>query len=852
MDSTTALYLVGGIVAVCLATLGLLRYRARKKGRDSGSDTPRAVRAVVALLVLGASTYVTLTAQPNLGLDLRGGAQIVLETQSTDNVEANTESTDRALGVLRRRVDALGVAEPSLTRSGDRRIIVELPGVDDPREASDALGQTAQLTVHPVLGYAAPEDLPTPNGEDGGEATPQETPTPDDTSTPNTDATEGAAGGDTEPSPPSDDTGTDAPQNEAPAEGEGQVIADESGQPIQIGPAAMTGEEIDGADGLFDPQRGWFVTIDFTGDGGNTWANLTSEAACQPANDPRRRIAIVLDGEVISSPNVTQSVQCGVGIRGGQTEITGNFDQAEAKDLAALIKGGALPVPVEIISQRVVGPTLGDEAIEASAWAAIIGMALTTIFIAVVYRLVGVMAILALLGYGLMSFAALTALGATLTLPGLAGFVLAIGMAVDANVLIFERAREDYVDGKTKSLRGAVQSGFKNALSAIADSNITTLLAAGLLFFLAAGPVRGFGVTLTIGVLASLMSALVLSRVFCEWLADRRWVRNHPAASGLARHGRVRIWLRSTNTNLMRFPLRWLAISAVAVVIGLGGIFIRGLDFGIDFTGGRMVEVATNEPVDIDDARAAVADAGFPTAIVQESGDGDIAVRASDMSDDQSIEVQEALGELGGGAEVVRDELIGPSLGEELQRNAFIALGVALAAQLAYLAIRFRWTFGTGAVVALFQNVIVTIGIFAWLGKPIDSIFLAAILTIIGYTVNDSVVVFDRIRESWTRKRDEDFSQVANTAVLNTLPRSVNTGASTLFVLLALLFLGGDSLSNFALALVLGIIIGTYSSNFTATPLAVELERRKPAPEPERPKKSDRRDREDPNYGAVV
>src|SRR5690606_28114681 len=227
-----------------------------------------------------------------------------------------------------------------------------------------------------------------------------------------------------------------------------------------------------------------------------------------------RRIAIVLDGEVISSPNVTQSVQCGVGIRGGQTEITGNFDQAEAKDLAALIKGGALPVPVEIISQRVVGPTLGDEAIEASAWAAIIGMALTTIFIAVVYRLVGVMAILALLGYGLMSFAALTALGATLTLPGLAGFVLAIGMAVDANVLVFERAREDYVDGKTKSLRGAVQSGFKNALSAIADSNITTLLAAGLLFFLAAGPVRGFGVTLTIGVLASLMCALVLSRVF--------------------------------------------------------------------------------------------------------------------------------------------------------------------------------------------------------------------------------------------------------------------------------------------------------------------------------------------------
>ncbi|WP_157553470.1 protein translocase subunit SecD [Jiangella gansuensis] len=864
----SALYLVLAATALVLATYNLFRFRARRRGQESPGGS-RVVRVVASVLVLAGAGFVTLTSSPNLGLDLEGGAQIVLETQDTDTVDANSESTDRALEVLRRRVDALGVSEPSLSRSGDRRIIVELPGVSDPREASEALGQTAQLNIHAVLGYDtsgltpptdAPAETPAPDA-------PAETPAPE--ATPGAAETEGAAGGAIEPATPQGDTGTDVeaagatpPPAETPAPtetpapetpgAEGQIVLpDESGQPLVLAQSAMTGEEIDGADALFDPQRGWLVTIDFSGSGGSTWAQLTSDAACQPEGDPRRRIAIVLDNEVISSPNVTSGVPCGVGIRGGQTEITGDFDEEEAKDLAALIEGGALPVPVEVIEQRVIGPTLGDEAIEASAWAAIIGMALTAVFIAVTYRLIGVMAIMALIGYALMSYAALSALGATLTLPGLAGFVLAIGMAVDANVLIFERAREDFVDGRTKSLRGAVRSGFKNALSAIADSNITTLLAAALLFFLASGPVRGFGVTLTIGVLASLLSALVLSRVLCEWLADRTWMRNHPNASGLAKHGRVRLWLRRRNPNLMARPARWLIVSALAVVIAGSGIFLRGLEYGIEFTGGRLVEVSTTEQLDVDDARTVVADAGFPTAIVQESGDDDITVRASDMSDDEAAAVIEALGDAGGGSELIRDELVGPSLGDELRRNALIALGVALIAQLTYLAIRFRWTFSTGAVVALFQNVIITVGIFAWIGKPLDGMFLAAILTIIGYTVNDSVVVFDRIRETWTRKEDEDFAQVTNTAILNTLPRSVNTGVSTLFILLSLLFLGGDSLSDFALALVLGIVIGTYSSNFTASPLAVVLERKKPAPPPE-PKKADKRDREDPNYGAVV
>jgi SecD/SecF fusion protein len=427
-------------------------------------------------------------------------------------------------------------------------------------------------------------------------------------------------------------------------------------------------------------------------------------------------------------------------------------------------------------------------------------------------------------------------------------------MAVDANVLVFERAREDYVDGTTKSVRKAVQSGFRHALSAIADSNVTTLLAAVLLFFLAAGPVRGFGVTLTIGVLASLFSALVVTRALAEWIATRGWVRRRPEVTGIARHGRVRTWLNEKGPDLMRYSRRWLLASAVVVGLSIAGIVIRGLDFGVEFTGGRLIEVSTTRPVDPDRARAVVAEAGFPTAVVHESGGDDVTVRTGELTDDEAARIREALADAGGGAEVVRDELIGPSLGDELRRNALIALGVALAAQLAYLAIRFRWTFGTGAVVALFHNVVIVLGIFAWLGKPIDGIFLAALLTIIGYTVNDSVVVFDRIREKWTESPGSPFPRVANAAVLATLPRTVNTGISTLFILAALLVLGGDSLSDFALALLLGILVGTYSSNFTATPLAIELEARSPgsAPKPRSERRADDRGRREPNYGAVV
>ncbi|MPZ63538.1 MAG: protein translocase subunit SecD [Propionibacteriales bacterium] len=746
------------------------------------------MRSLIAIGILASSAYVALTSTPNLGLDLRGGTQIVLEAQSTDRVEANAESTDRALEVIRRRVDSLGVSEPTLARSGDTRIIVELPDVQDPREAERVIGQTAQLTFHSVLGPARPRAKADPDANR-------------------------------------------------------PVIPDEDGQLLILAPTAMTGEGVGGADAVQDQTGRWEVDIEFAGNGGSQWAELTGRAAC--FQDDRRRVAIVLDQEIISSPAVQTSVACDVGIRGGQTRITGDFTQSEAADLAVLIEGGALPLPVEVIERRVMGPTLGDRAVDASYQAGVIGLILTGLFIVLVYRLMGMMATVALATYTLISYAALIALGATLTLPGLAGFVLAIGMAIDANVLVFERAREEFSAHRGRGLRQALTTGYQKAWTAIIDSNVTTLLAAALLFYLATGPVRGFGVTLSIGVVASMISALIVARVLTEWVSRLRGVGSHVAVTGISTLGRVRRWLTERDPDLMRHRMLWIAISATVVVLAVGGMVMRGINLGVEFTGGRLMQYSTAQNVDADDARAVIADAGFPLAVVQETNEGDISVRDAHISNNDVVRIGDALSEIGGETTKERDEFFGPSLGDELRDKALLALGVALAAQMIYLAVRFRWTFGLAAVLAMLHDVLLVVGIFAWLGKTLDSNFLAAALTIIGLSVNDSVVVFDRVRESWRASPNKPFDKVANSSALQTVPRTINTGLGAMFILAALVFLGGDSLTDFALALLLGLFVGTYSSVFTATPLAIVLQSRSKAGPEDR---SERRRKVDP-YG---
>jgi SecD/SecF fusion protein len=748
------------------------------------------------LLVLGAAGWLAVTRPARLGLDLRGGTQIVLEAKDSPDRRVDGDTVARTLEVLRRRVDQLGVAEPTLQRSGERRVIVELPGVYDPKEAVEVIGRTAQLAFHPVLGLAGP-------------ATEEPTTT------------------------------------QPPADNDELVLADEDGGQLRLGPAALTGEAVGDARGELDAQfqTRWQVAIEFQGAGGRRWAELTGQAACQPAGDPRRRVAIVLDRQVISSPQVDPTVQCEQGITGGQTVITGDFTNREAEDLSLLIRAGALPVPVEVVEQRTVGPTLGQAAIKASAQAAVIGTALTILYMIAYYRLLGGLAAVALLCYGLLSFAVLLALRSTITLPGIAGFVLAIGMAVDANVLVFERMREEHRAGI--GLRQALERGFAKAFSAIADSSITTLLAAGLLFFLASGAVRGFGVTLSVGVVVSLFTALVVTRVLVELVTRAAAVRQRPGLLGLEGGGQLADWLATRGPNLVGRARWWLAGSLLALLLAGAGLVVRGPNFGVEFTGGRLLEYRTARAVDLDAARQALGDAGFPRAVVQASGDSNLTVRTGQLDRASEDRVQRAVAQVGGRTEELRDEFIGPTIGAELRRKALIALGIALLVQLGYLAVRFRWTFGAAAVVAMFHDVAILLGLFAWLGKPLDGVFLAALLTVIGYSVNDSVVVFDRIRERLRGRTREPLATLVNDACLQTIPRTVNTGLGALFILAALFLLGGETLTDFALALLVGILVGTYSSMFVAAPLLVAFEQRSgrqpttaprpPAREPVRP-----------------
>ncbi|MFI9741199.1 protein translocase subunit SecD [Streptomyces sp. NPDC052494] len=742
-------------------------------------------RALLALAVVALSVWITLTTPPRLGLDLRGGTRIVLETQDTPSVRADAAATDRALEVLRKRVDGLGVAEPSLARSGERRIVVELPGLSDPRKAAEVIGRTAQLTLHAVTGAA-----------------------------------EGPAG---------------------PAAGDGtRVLADPDapGSFLALAAPALTGDGVEDAEAALDTTtaRGWTVDLSFRDAAASTWARLTGDAACAAPGDPARRVAIVLDDRIVSAPGMQSGVPCGAGIGGGSAQITGGFSAQEARDLAALVEGGALPVPVTTVEQSTVGPTLGADAIRASALAAVIGLACTGVFVIVVYRLLGLLATVALLLYGLISYAAVVALGATLTLPGLAGFVLAVGIAVDANVLVFERAREEYAalgrPAAARDLRRPVVTAFGKAWSAVADSNVTTLLAAGLLFVFASGPVKGFGVTLAIGVVASMLTAMVITRLFAEWALRLPAVRKRPAMTGIAGLGRLRKRLNQRVPRLMARRRRWLTGCAALMMVALAGIGVRGVELGVEFTGGRVVQYTAERPVDADTARAAVVAAGFSDAVVQTTGDKDVSVRTRETGDGEQREIREALTRVAGPVAVERDDLIGPSLGGELRTNALIALGLAVAAQLLYLTVRFRWTYATATVAAMTQDVLLVVGLFAWLGKPVDSVFLAALLTVVGYSVNDSVVVLDRLRELRGRGGGIPLPDLADRAVAQTLPRTVNTGMGALFVLMALAVLGGDSLTDFSVAVLAGVVFGMASTVFTAMPLAVTLESRHPAPAP--------------------
>lgn len=577
------------------------------------------------------------------------------------------------------------------------------------------------------------------------------------------------------------------------------------------------------------------VDMAMNAEGSRIWANMT-------ANNIGRTIAIVLDGMVYSYPRVNSE------ITGGRSQISGNFTMTEADDLANVLKSGKLPAPARIVQEAVVGPSLGSESINAGLISFVIAFLLVLIYMVLFYYGAGFVANIALLTNVLFLFGALVSFGEVLTLPGIAGIVLTLGMAVDANVIIYERIREELRGGK--ALRLAVSDGYKNAYSAIVDGNLTTIITGVVLAIFGSGPVQGFATTLVIGIITSLMTSIFITRLIFDWRLERN--KNITFDNKYTRN-----FLQNTKVDFVGLRRKAYIFSITAMVIALGFIFVKGFSYGVDFTGGRTYVIRFDQEVTTAAARTALLKEFDGSVEVKQFGGGsqmkvttkyliednseatDAVVDAKIYNalrglfkNDLTLEEFTATTENPNG--IVSSEKVGPTIADDIKRDAFIAVIIALIAIFVYIAARFRnWTWGTGGVVALMHDAIFVMGFFAIFSGllpfslDVDQSFIAAILTIIGYSINDTVIIFDRIREYRALYPKRDLKENINEALNSTLSRTVNTGGTTLVVLIAIALFGGEVIRGFSVALIVGVIIGTYSSIFIATPVVYDLYVRK-------------------------
>ncbi len=564
------------------------------------------------------------------------------------------------------------------------------------------------------------------------------------------------------------------------------------------------------------------VKVDFNmnAEGAKTWARMTRE-------NVDRCIAVVLDGYVRSYPRVVGEIPA------GSTEITGDFTIEEADDLANILKSGKLPAPARIISDTVVGPTLGREAINAGLVSFIISFIIVLTYMIFYYsRSAGGIADVALFSNVFLIMGVSASLGAVLTLPGIAGIVLSMGMSVDANVLIYERIREELRGGK--GIKLAIADGYKGALSAILDSNITTLLTGIVLYVFGTGPIKGFATTLVIGIFTSLFSAIYITRLIYEW----KLKRNAKLSFSIKMTANI---LKNTRIDFMGKRRMFYIISALIIIVSIGSLFIRGLNPGIDFTGGRTYVVRFENPVKTADVAEALADefGGEAPQVVTFGSENQVRIttkyRIDETGADEVVEtaLYEGLKEMTG-ENITKEEFltkyrqssetVGPAIASDIQRKAVWAVGLSLIIMFIYIFVRFKnWQYGLGAIVSLAHDVIIVIGIYSLLwgimpfNMEIDQSFIAAILTVIGYSVNDSVVVFDRVREFLPLHRKRPTHEVLNLALNDTLSRTLNTGVTSILVLIVMFFLGGATIRGFLFAMIIGIIVGTYSSIFVAT-----------------------------------
>ena len=791
------------------------------------------------------------------------------------------ESVVSAFEVLRERIDGFGVTQPNIQREGNSgRILVELPGARDIARAQDLLSSTAQLefweTYEPgnqsILNFfiQANEEL-----KSIVETT--ETPVKEESEIDSllSDVAQDSLDLTTQSNPlfeklqlsgPGFAVGLAAVKDtaeignwlrlpqirrllpseiqftkflwERPSQGS-EVAALYALKSNRDGLPRMSGDVVSDARDQFDQFNRPAVGMDMNVRGAREWQQLTNEA-----NLNNTGIAIVLDNRVYTAPGVSAKG----GIAGGSSEITGTFTVTETKDIANVLRAGKLPASAEIIDSFVVGPSLGQEAIDSGFMSFIIAMIFVLIWMIFYYGRAGWFSDVALVFNILLIFGVLASLGAVLTLPGIAGIVLTIGMSVDANVLIFERIKEELKKGK--GMGQAVSDGFDNALSSILDANITTGLTALILLVFGTGPIKGFATTLIIGILTSLFTAIFVTRLLIDWYLSKRGRKldfSTPVTKNL---------FQNLDINFLGKRKVAYAVSAVLLVAGVSFLFTKGLDQGVDFVGGRNYQIRFVDAVNPTEISGELTEA-LGSASAKTFGDANqIMVTTKYKFDEQGTEVdQEILGILftnlqkylpdgttmedfvpGGTNDdigVLKYRKVGPTIADDIKKNAVWAVIGSLAVVFLYILLRFRrWQFSLGAVAAVFHDVLIVLGVFSAtstlmpFSMEIDQAFIAAILTVIGYSLNDTVVVFDRIREIINEKGWKSGENV-NLALNSTLSRTLNTSLTTLVVLLSIFIFGGETLRGFMFAMIVGVIVGTYSSLFIATPIMFDTLARK-------------------------
>ncbi len=802
---------------------------------------------LLAFLVVWSLTLVTpLDQKIKLGLDLKGGSSFVLEVDSADvakkmveaeeaeTVEEISESKLRdkvrlvqeiAVEVIRNRIDVLGTSEPEIYPEGDSRIVVRIPGADAATraEAKAQMSRDAVLTfklIHKdgdiwASELAAEGRFPKGykmGGQDRGVFLIRDMSVPDEELDREFFEQLKKFGGKRADYMLMADRATDGSEIYRP-----QFVERRK----QLG-----GDTVQNAFVTYDQMTSVpKISLEFDGEGKKIFGRVTDQYGPTPEG-VYRQLAIILDDKLYSAPTINEPIYS------GRAEISGNFSVVEARRLVNVLRAGALPGRVKIVEERTVAPTLGQASIDGGKQAIIYGGVGVLIFMALYYMLPGLIAnlslvfVLLLLPVGMVVAAGFLGVvsgsldgGAvglpTLTLYGIAGIVLTVGMAVDANVLIFERMREEWKVGK--SISGAINAGYNKAFSTILDANVTTLLVAVILFWQGSGPIRGFAVTLSAGILVSMFIVLVITRLFFNSLADAKMIKSLKMMSipGLANISFDFIGKRKIA-----------AIISILVIISTWGLFASKGDanLGVDFTGGTVMSFEFDQKQDADTVKAALAAVGFTSAKADYETDLhgkeflEVKVGASGEASEPALEAVKALE---GNYRDVKNDSVGSQIGEELKTKGIKAIIFALIGIIIYISIRFEFAFAMGAITALAHDVLITVGVYCALGHELSMPIIAALLTIVGYSVNDTIVVFDRIREDLKLEKGKSYKEIANLSINQTLSRTVLTSFTTLLTVVMLLIFGDGAVFDFALALCIGILVGTYSSIFVATPVVL-------------------------------